>query len=130
MHTTTATTSMPKRTPPVRLHGIDDMDKRTRPHKRAASRKSALLADIGNDPSTAQEVIATHAALTDCIVEDLELKWLQGEQIDFAAYASLTNTLRRLLSTLGIRRMPRDVLPTLDAYAEQVREHEREGATP
>jgi hypothetical protein len=41
---------------------------------------------------------------------------LLGHGIDTAAYCTLTNSLRRLLSDLGLERRPRDVTPELSKY--------------
>jgi hypothetical protein len=37
---------------------------------------------------------------------------------DFAAYTTGANALRRILESIGLDRIPRDVTPTLDQYLE------------
>ena len=41
---------------------------------------------------------------------------LKDEPIDIAVYATITNALRRQFETIGLKRVPRDVTPTLEEY--------------
>jgi hypothetical protein len=50
------------------------------------------------------------------MIEDIEARWLSGQQLDVAAYCALVNVQRRLLTTVGLQRRPRDVTPDLAAY--------------
>jgi hypothetical protein len=45
--------------------------------------------------------------------EQLEVRLANGEQIDIAEHATLSSTLVRLASRIGVDRVPRDVSPTL-----------------
>jgi hypothetical protein len=40
-------------------------------------------------------------------------KWISGEQIDLALFATLSNTRRRLLESVGLDRAARDVTPSV-----------------
>jgi hypothetical protein len=52
------------------------------------------------------------------MVEDMAARWLAGEPIDPAVFATLTNSERRLYETCGLRRTPRDVTPSLREYLQ------------
>ena len=52
-------------------------------------------------------------------LEQAEGRLSMGEQIDLDIYIRATGTLRRTLETLGLKRVPRDVTPTLADYLEQ-----------
>ena len=43
------------------------------------------------------------------MLEDFEAKWVTGERIDLSEYGFLVNTQRRVLSRIGLKRVPRDV---------------------
>jgi hypothetical protein len=45
-----------------------------------------------------------------------EALWLAGKPIDAAQYTTLTNLFRRLLETVGLKRVARDVTPSLEQY--------------
>jgi len=46
----------------------------------------------------------------------MEARWLTGHPIDVAAYCALVNVQRRLLTTVGLQRRPRDVTPNHADY--------------
>lgn len=104
--------------PKARLLTLADLDGRTR----AAQAARALIADLESDLggadhlSAGERVIVGRAAVCSVMIEDLEARWLTGHPLDVAAYTALVNVQRRLLTTLGLARRPRDITPTLDAY--------------
>jgi hypothetical protein len=113
----------------IRLGSIDELDGRTAAAKKAQALVAGLVADLGADPSTGQRQLVTRAALLAAIIEDMEARWIGGEQIDFSEYTLLVNAQRRLLATVGLERRARDVTPpTIEEYARHVRERAREGA--
>jgi hypothetical protein len=77
--------------------------------------------------STGERQIIQRAAITGAVLEDIEARWLEGEPLDAALYATLGNAQRRLLETVGLRRVPRDVTPSLaDILREDWRRERRE----
>jgi hypothetical protein len=72
---------------------------------------ASVEADLGGGDqlSTGERQIVQRAALTGALAEDLEARWLAGEEIDPALYATLGNAQRRLFEALGLSRRPRDV---------------------
>jgi hypothetical protein len=72
--------------------------------------------DLGGEDaiSTAEHSLIRRAAAMTVELEHLELKFLQqGEATpnQLLLYGRTSNTLRRLLESLGLRRRPRDVTP-------------------
>jgi hypothetical protein len=86
---------------------------------------SLHLSDLGGDDavSEAERSIVRRVATLTVELERLELVFaLAGEakpeQIDL--YQRTANSLRRLLESIGIKRVPRDVTPSVDAYLAHV----------
>jgi hypothetical protein len=102
----------------VRLLSLDDMDRRTNAYRRCAELIAHVERDLGGPGrlSTAQQQLIRHAALTTGMIEDLGSRWLSGEAIDPTMFATLTNSARRLFETVGLQRVPREVVPTVDRY--------------
>lgn len=102
----------------IRLRSLDDLDGRTITAQKARTMVESLEADMGGADrlSTAERALVVRAAVTTAIIENMEASALSGGDIDVAAYATLTNNLRRLLTTVGLQRRQRDVTPDLDEY--------------
>jgi len=102
----------------VRLQSLEDLDRRTSAYRKTAELIERVEADLGGAErlSTAEQQIIRHAALTGAMLEDLGTRWLGGEPIDPALFATLSNSERRLYETVGLQRRQRDVTPSLQAY--------------
>jgi hypothetical protein len=59
---------------------------------------------------------------TEC--ERMEREALSGGTLDATVYSTLTEQLTRTLNAVGIKRLPKDVTPTLRDYIEAARETE------
>jgi len=81
---------------------------------------SQLTADLGNDPSEAQSLIARRAATLGVWAEQREAELAAGGQLDIVAYTTATNSLRRLLADLGLERRARDITPSLNQILSEV----------
>ena len=109
----------------LRLFSLSDIDKRTSAYRRTIALIEMLEADAGGHGrlSTAERALIQRAAVTAALAEHLETRWLSGGEIDPAMYCTLGNALRRLLESVGLRRVPRDVSPLDDeglrAYREE-----------
>ena len=68
--------------------------------------------------SEAERAILRRAATIIVQLEQIELKFAQGNDQGYLLdrYQRVSNTLRRLLESLGLQRRARDVTPTLDQY--------------
>jgi hypothetical protein len=97
----------------VRLRSLDQLDGRTQAARVARTIVASLSADLGSDPSTAERLLAERAALSSVILQDLEASWLAGKTVNLSEYATLLNALSRTCARLGLKRVPRDVTPTL-----------------
>jgi hypothetical protein len=73
----------------------------------------AIEVDCGGSDqlSTGQRAIVQRIALMCALSEDLETRWLSGQAIDPALYCTLANCQRRLLETVGLRRLPKELNP-------------------
>ena len=47
--------------------------------------------------------------------EQLDVKAVNGERVDTGQYCAISNTLRRVLATVGLQRVPK-LVPTLQEY--------------
>jgi hypothetical protein len=79
------------------------------------------LSDLGGSAavSESENSLVRRVATLTVQLEALEAKFSGDTDVDIAtldAYQRGTNTLRRLLETLGVRRRPRDVTPDLNSY--------------
>jgi hypothetical protein len=66
--------------------------------------------------SEAQTQLCRRAAMISIKCEEMESHGANGEQIDLDVFGKLTDRLGRCLERLGIKRVPRDVTPTLAQY--------------
>jgi hypothetical protein len=83
------------------------------------------LADLGGEAtvSEAERSICRRAATLTVELERMEFGFATAgaalpEQLDL--YQRTANSLRRLLEAVGLKRVPRDVTPTLDDIAREL----------
>jgi hypothetical protein len=72
--------------------------------------------------------LARRCAFISTQCEVMEEKSATGETFDVTAYGTLTGHLTRALKTLGLKREPRDVTPTLQNYLDARQQPEEEDA--
>lgn len=90
-----------------------------------ARRFKDVLADLvehlgGTDwASEPQKHLARRAAALIVSCERAEKSLATGDEFDVAEYTTAANSLRRLLTDLGLERKPRDVTPGLARYLEE-----------
>lgn len=75
-----------------------------------------LISDLGGDPSGAQTAIARRASALCVVCEQAEAEMVAGGVLDLAEFTTAANSLRRLLSDLGLERRARDISPSLSQY--------------
>lgn len=104
----------------ARLSSLDSMDKRTSAYRETRKLIDEIEGDLGGSDrlSTAERQLVQHAAVQGAFLADLEARWLQGEPIDPIEHCTISNSQRRLIETVGLRRVPRDVVPRLRDYLE------------
>jgi hypothetical protein len=93
----------------AKLLTFDEIDGRTLAAKRARSIVLAIQSDVGMDLSEAERQLAQRAAVLGAWLEDSETRWIAGQPFDASLYTTVVNCQRRVLETLGIKRVPRDV---------------------
>lgn len=115
----------------TRFLSLADLDRRTSAFKRVQSLISEMTADLGGDSeiTTAQRLLIGRAAIAAVMTEDQEVKFLAGNAIDPAIHATLSNSLRRLLESIGISRVPRDVSPSLNEIGRLIADQETREVT-
>jgi hypothetical protein len=74
----------------------------------------SIARDLGGDPSTAQRKLITRAATLDALCEDCEVQLLQGLAAPSPTTFKMTNTMHRLLTSLGLHRVPKDITSPLE----------------
>jgi hypothetical protein len=108
--------------PKVRLLTLADLDKRTTAAKRAATLIKKITGDLGGQDqlATGEQQIIQRAAFLGVLAEDVESRWLLGEDIDATVLATIANAQRRLLESVGLKRVPRNVTPSVAEYIDSV----------
>jgi hypothetical protein len=96
---------------------LGDLDGRTRARREAERLFREMIADMGGEEqvSAGKRALAEAASVTKAMCDDVGARFLLGESIDPAGYATLTNSLRRLVESCGLERRVRDA-PTLQQY--------------
>lgn len=104
--------------PKVKLRSLADLDGRTLAARTAKALIAELETDMGGADrlSAGERALIHRAALAGAMADDMEAAWLSGRSMDVAAYTTLVNVQRRLLTTVGLKRQARDVTPDLDEY--------------
>ena len=97
----------------VRLRSLDDLDNRTAAARRARDLVADLESDLGGGDrlSVGLRELVKRAAMLGAIVEDCEVRWLERKPVDLDTYLAAVNAQRRVLVTVGLDRVPRDVTP-------------------
>ena len=103
---------------------LDGCDHRTSRMRRFRDLIGMHVSDLGGEDacSAAELSIVRRAALLTLELEVLESKFEQAgeastKQLD--CYQRVSNSLRRLLESLGLKRRPRDITPDPLVYARQ-----------
>ena len=88
-----------------------------------------IVSDLGGAErlSEGQRQLARRCSTIALECEKLEARAVAGEEIDLDVYGQLTDRLGRAFQRLGLKRVPRDLTPSLGEYlasraAEPVRE--------
>ena len=120
----------PKPGPKVRLLTLADLDKRTTAAKRARDLINSVTADLGgvDNLGVGERQVIQRAVLLGVMAEDIESRWLLGEAVDPVILATISNAQRRLLETVGLKRVPRNVTPTVAEYVAHAAAEEASAA--
>jgi hypothetical protein len=112
----------------LRLLSFADLDARTAPTRKVHEVARRIERDLGGDLSTAQAALVLRAANLIALCEHSEVCFLTGRVASLADYLQAANTLKRLLATLGLRRVPKDVSSLSEYLAQAHGVDDREAA--
>ena len=93
------------------------------------TRREALEAHCGGDPSYVQAALIKRVLWLELIVESLEQRFATGEQVDIGAITQLGNTLKGYYKDLGIQRTARPAGSALQEYIARKRQRAVEVAS-
>jgi hypothetical protein len=101
----------------VKVLSLADLDKRSSAARRASTLINMIMGDLGgkDQVSTGEQQIVQRAVFLGTLAEDIEARWLAGEEVDPTVLATIANAQRRLLG-VGLRRRQKDVSPSLEGY--------------
>jgi hypothetical protein len=109
-----------------RLFADSQVDQRSGWVRRMRDLLEIHIADLGGHDaiSAAERSIIRRIATISIELELLERRFALSRKgaasDDFALYLTAANTLRRLLESIGLNRVARDVTPTLEDIAEEI----------
>lgn len=97
-----------------RLHGTA-VDGRTEAARRFRDVLDAILSDLGGSEglSEGQRQLARRAAMMSVEAERMESEAVAGGKLDPDAFGALADRLGRVFNRLGLKRVARDVTPTI-----------------
>jgi hypothetical protein len=103
---------------------------RTLVHQRFRSLLTAIVGDLGGPAQlwTGEMQLARRAAWLCMQCELMEQKPVP-EMAELSIYATVTSHLARVLNLIGLKRVPKDVTPTLQSYLEARQTEAREDRT-
>lgn len=89
------------------------IDERSAVARRYRDLLDDLTAHMGGDPTSAEEMMIRRAATLATWCEEREAELVAGEDIDIGQFTTATNTLRRLLTDIGLERRAIDITGSL-----------------
>jgi inactivated superfamily I helicase len=102
---------------------LRDVDHRSAWMRRLRDLIVAHISDLGGDSeiSNAQMLLIRRAAMMALQLELMESNWAKHDGMASAAqlndYQRTASALRRILESIGLKRVARDITPTLETYA-------------
>jgi hypothetical protein len=103
---------------------LDGVDGRSHHVRRFREVSSAIGSDLGGSEhlTEAQKQLVRSATGLVVLRESLDVKAAKNGPgaVNVPTYCLISNTLRRVLTTIGLQRVPRDLPPTVEEYARRV----------
>jgi hypothetical protein len=95
----------------ARLRDLSHVDGRTRAMQRVRALMAAIENDLGGRDhlTLGQRQLVQRAAVLGAVIEDSEARWAAGAPFEVSNYLAAINAQRRVLATLGLQRVARDV---------------------
>ena len=93
----------PERIGKTRLVSMADLDRRTKAAQTAVATKAAIIADLGGEDrlSTLERLQCENAAMASAVLRDMQVRWLQGEEVSVTEMVSVENVFNRTAAALG-----------------------------
>ena len=85
-------------------------------HRPAAVDQLQALGEVADDVRRDRPQVARRAAALCVSCEQAEAEMVAGGKIDIGEFTTAANSLRRLLSDLGLERRAKDITPSLEKY--------------
>ena len=119
-----AAATPPERAGKVRLVSMQDLDRRTKAAQTAVATKSAIMSDLGGEDrlSTLERLQCENAAMASAVLRDMQVRWLQGEEVSVTEMVSIENVFNRTAAALGTKRRPKDVIDINSYLAKETKE--------
>jgi hypothetical protein len=118
---TTSTNGKVRKVGKVRMLTREHLDGRSKARKQFDAIATGISRDLGHDLSTVQKHLVEAFAGCAIQVNALNAKLLLGLDVDVVEHSQVISTLVRVASRLGMRRVPRDVTPSVESYLAQRR---------
>lgn len=114
----------------LRLLTLSDLDGRTKARKDADAFLDAIISDLGGDQHVpaGKKALAEHAAILNAMSIHQGAAFLAGQPVNIADYTTTVNALRRLLETVGLERVAKDITPSISQYAARKAAEKAEAA--
>jgi hypothetical protein len=96
---------------------LDGVDGRSHVARRYRELGALISSDLGGSDhlTEAQKQLVRSAAGLIVLRERLDVRAAQGEGVNSGEYCAISNTLRRVLATIGLQRVPIDVTESVEA---------------
>lgn len=106
----------------LRLLTRDALDGRTKAAQLFDSTAAEIARDLGGEEnlSAIERHLVEAFAGVSIHVGHLHARLLSGEKLDIVEHATAVSTMVRIAQRVGIRRVARDVTPSLNEYLEQI----------
>jgi hypothetical protein len=97
---------------------VEPTDRRTAISRRFRDILSAIVADLGGADrlSEGQRQLARRVALMCVECERMEARSVSGETVDLDMFGQLSDRIGRACQRLGLKRVPREIVPDLRTY--------------
>src|SRR5262245_28590746 len=108
----------------LRFLTLADIDKRTVAFRETTRIMEEIESDLGGPDqlSAGERQLVQRVGVLGALLSDIEARWIRGEPLDPVAYCTIVNAQRRVLETIGLRRRPKDVTPSVRDYLHHIGE--------
>ena len=102
-----------------KLLTMADVDARGGVPRKLRALSRTLARELGEDLPLAQMMLVQRVVMLEALCTHTEAAILLGQDVSLSDYLSMISTQRRLLQTLGLKRVPKDITPDPLDYARE-----------